>query len=333
MSPPPETEDDAPEHPFAPYVRILGRGPGRSRALSRDEAQDALRMVLAGEAAPEQVGAFLMLLRYRGEDSAEIAGLVEAARTEAGSAPGPVALPPVDLDWPSYGAGRTRGAHWYLLAALALAQAGHRVLMHGSNAFSSGMPVGQALPLLGLRAARNRDEALEHLATRNFAYLPLAVLSPGLERLLGLRALLGLRSPINTVARLLNPMDAPASVDGVFHPPYIALHLATAAALGQPRLLVLKGGGGEAERNPAKPVAAHLLAGARRTELALPVLTEAKPCGAGLAEVWAGAEAPQEVAVVRGTIALGLLAMGAAEAGTADAEAARIWAGRRALHG
>ena len=42
---------------------------------------------------------------------------------------------------------------------------------------------------------------------------------------LGRRALLGLRSPINTVARLLNPMDAPASVDGVFHPPYIALHL------------------------------------------------------------------------------------------------------------
>ena len=30
------------EHPFARYVRTLGRGPGRSRALTRDEARQAL---------------------------------------------------------------------------------------------------------------------------------------------------------------------------------------------------------------------------------------------------------------------------------------------------
>src|SRR3712207_9326520 len=57
----------------------------------------------------------------------------------------------VDLDWPSYGAGRTRTAPWYLLAALALAEAGHRVLMHGSNEFTSGTPVPEALAMLGLR--------------------------------------------------------------------------------------------------------------------------------------------------------------------------------------
>src|SRR5260221_221221 len=68
------------EHPFAAFVRTLGRGPGRSRALTRDEARAALRMVFAGEADPHQIGAFLMLLRYRGEDADEVAGLVEAAR-------------------------------------------------------------------------------------------------------------------------------------------------------------------------------------------------------------------------------------------------------------
>lgn len=317
-------EDDAPEHPFAVYVRTLGRGPGRSRALSRDEARTALRMVLAGDADPHQVGAFLMLLRYRGEDTDEIAGLVEAARAAVHAAPGPVAL-----DWPSYGAGRTRGQPWYLLAALALAQAGHAVLMHGSNAFSAGVPTDVGLAMLGLTPAANREDALEQLARRNFAFLPLTALSPGLDRLINLRALLGLRSPINTVARLLNPMDAPASVDGVFHPPYIALHLDTAAMLGRQRLLVLKGGGGEAERNPLKPVAAHLLAGGAREELTLPATTEARPGGADLARVWAGEAAPHEAAVVQATIALGLLAMGVASAATADAEAARVWTARR----
>jgi anthranilate phosphoribosyltransferase len=65
--------------------------------------------------------------------------------------------------------------------------------MHGSNAFSSGMPVPEALAKLGLRSAADRDDAARLLDATRFAYLPLEALSPGLDRLPGLRALLGLR--------------------------------------------------------------------------------------------------------------------------------------------
>ncbi|HEY8289383.1 MAG TPA: glycosyl transferase, partial [Acetobacteraceae bacterium] len=123
---------------FARFITILGRGPGRSRALTREEAGEAFAMVLSGQADPHQVGAFLMLLRFRGEDAGELAGMVEAARAAFGlEGRDPAAA----LDWPSYGAGRTRGAPWFLLAALALARAGFAVFMHGSNAFSSGITV------------------------------------------------------------------------------------------------------------------------------------------------------------------------------------------------
>jgi len=104
---------------FAKFVAILGRGPGRSRALTREEARTAFGMVLRGEPDPHQVGAFLMLLRFRGEDADEITGMVEAASVLW---PGS----PVALDWPSYGAGRTRGAPWFLLSALALARRAQR---------------------------------------------------------------------------------------------------------------------------------------------------------------------------------------------------------------
>lgn len=323
-------EDGAAEHPFAPFVRTLGRGPGRSRALTWEEARTALRMVLQEEADPHQVGAFLMLLRYRGEDPDEMAGLVEAAR-EASGCGGPRVA--VDLDWPSYGAGRTRTAPWFLLAALALAQAGHRVLMHGSNAFSSGMPVPEALTLLGLRPAEDRAAAARMLDTAGFAYLPLARLSPGLDRLLGLRTLLGLRSPINTVARLLDPCDARASVDGVFHPPYIALHLAVAARLGRQRLLVVKGGGGEAERTPLKPVTAHLLdRGSEPRELALPAILAGAARNAAAEDflaVWRSEAEGAGLATVLATLALGLLALGEAATPTeADARALEVWRGR-----
>jgi len=276
-------------------------------------------MVLRHEADPHQVGAFLMLLRFRGEDAPEIAGMVEAARDTIdwhGS--------PIDLDWPSYGAGRTRGAPWFLLSALALARAGATVMMHGTNEYSAGISVEA-----GLRAVAAEVDG--------FTYLPLASLSPAMNDLLQMRRLFGLRSPVNTVARLFNPGNARASVDGVFHPPYLAVHLGVAELLARQRLFVLKGGGGEAERVPLKAASGFLWDHtAGRAEIALPAwqglspLTAASDTPELLAAVWRNEIVPPTaVATVIATIGLGLLALGwanTAEAAERDAE--RIWRDR-----
>ena len=314
---------------FSAYVATLGRGPGRSRALTRKEAEAAFGMVLRGEADPHQVGAFLMLLRFRGEDPEEITGMVQAVRTHAGLGWDDLE---VDLDWPSYGAGRTRGAPWFLLAALALARSGIRVLMHGSNDFSSGLSVEAGLAALGLRCE------MESLQAERFAYLPVRAMAPEVERLLDMRRLFGLRSPVNTVARLLNPANAPSGVDGVFHPPYIAVHLGVAERMGWRRLLVLKGGGGEAERVPLKPGSASVWdLDAGRCDVDLPAVEglRAHPAGedtpAGLAAVWTGEAMPETpLATIQATIALGLLAMGRTiDPAQAMADAGSIWAQRR----
>ena len=67
---------------LAPHVRTLGRGPGRSRSLTCDEAYDAMQIILNGQAAAESVGALLMLLRMKGEVADEIAGFTQALRDE-----------------------------------------------------------------------------------------------------------------------------------------------------------------------------------------------------------------------------------------------------------
>ncbi len=281
-------------------------------------------MVLRQEADPHQVGAFLMLLRFRGEDAAEITGMVEAARDSIGSIQ---QGSHVDLDWPSYGAGRTRGAPWFLLSVLALARAGASVLMHGSNEYSAGISVEAGLHALGLNTT----------GIHGFKYLPLATLSLALDDLLRMRRLFGLRSPVNTVARLLNPGDATAGVDGVFHPPYLAVHLGVARLLARPRLFVLKGGGGEAERVPLKPATGWLWTeNLGETEIALPArqdLTPSTPTAdspALFASVWRGEVAPPTaVATVTATIGLGLLALGwATTVDQAERDAERIWRDR-----
>jgi len=323
--PPPRSATDS--HDFAPFIRILGRGPGRSRSLTRAEARHALGMVLRGEARPEQVGALLMLLRYRGEAVEEMAGLVEAAREHAGL---PWALQrPVDLDWPSYADGRTRGLPWYLLSALLLAQSGLRVVMHGPLHGPGRQPLVETLARLGIAPSSSAEAANAALAASGFAFLPLEALSPGLAELLALRGVLGLRSPLNTACRLLDPAGASASVDGVFHPPYIALHLGAAALLGR-RVTVLKGGGGEAEWTGAKPLAVN----DGGPERIWPVLPGAgKPVSGSvddLLAVWAGTrlDVAAETVVVA-TAAIALHAVGRSrDPDDCSARARALWAQR-----
>lgn len=229
-------------------VRILGRGPGRSRSLTLPEAEAAMAEVLRGEAAPEALGAMLMLLRMKGETAEEIAGLTRAVR--ASLAPWQVGA---DIDWPSYAAGRSRGAPLFLLSAKLLAQAGVKVFLHGWNSHQNPVAsVRGALEPLGITSCDSAEAAKAALAADGIAYTPLNALSPQLWDLIRLRDVLGLRSCMNTVARMMNPSAAPASLQGVFHPGYRVLQQDAAVILGDPSVAVIKGGGGEFERHPGK---------------------------------------------------------------------------------
>ncbi|MFC7704496.1 glycosyl transferase family protein [Plastorhodobacter daqingensis] len=310
---------------LAPFIRILGRGPGRARNLTAAEAEQAMRLILAGDADPHAIGALLMLMRYRGEDAAEIAGFTRGLRATL-----PV-LPAVDLDWPSYAAGRSRGLPWFLLAARLVAQGGVRVLLHGWNAHQSdGADARAALDHAGIARAETPDDAARLLDRKGIAYLPVEAYAPGALRLLRLRDVLGLRSCINTVCRMLNPARAPAAVQGVFHPPYLALQQAAGVLLGQPQLGILKGGGGEFERNPSKPVTLFRLAQGVPLETTLPaIIPEAQRLNSlpyppeALADLWSGRlRDPFARAIVTGTAAAALCALGHAQ----DAET--LWANR-----
>ena len=308
---------------LAEHVRTLGRGPGRSRNLTRDEAADAMRMMLSGDAAPEAVGALLMLMRMKGETAAEIAGLADAATGATG------ALPHVDLDWPSYAAGRTRGQPWFLLSAKLVAQAGYRVLVHGWNGHD--LKVREGLAQVGIATAHDADDAARVLDCDGIVYMPLERLNPGLFRLLTLRDVLGLRSCINTVCRMLNPARATASVQGVFHPSYRLLQADAAALLGWQALSVIKGAGGEFECNPAKDVAVFGLRQDRHWEAVTPALRNdtlrlAEASRLRLPELWNGArDADFEATLVTNTAALALETLGVRNAETT---AYTLWKGR-----
>jgi len=235
------------EHPFAKYVRILGKGKNGSRPLTQDEAYDAMRMIMADEVEPVQLGAFMMLMRVQEESREELAGFISAAR-DSFNLPSNGVM--VDLDWSSY-AGKRRHLPWFILSTLLLANNGVKVFMHGTGGHTNGRIYTQdVLSFLGIKYAESFDEAEEQIKATNFSYLPLEFLCPKLHEIIELRPLMGLRSPVHTLARMLNPFDASYVMQGIFHPDYRPVHQEAALLLNQPHLAVIKGEGGEIERNP-----------------------------------------------------------------------------------
>lgn len=322
------------EHPFAQFIRIIGRGPNLSRPLDEEEMYEAAKMIIAGDVEPLQLGAFLCILRVRTEVPGEGAGFVRAVRDTIDV---PADAPTVDLDWATY-SGKKRQLPWYLLAALLLSQSGISVCMQGTEPHTEGrLFSADALTQLGVPHAQSLSDAGQHIRATNFAYLPLRNFAPRLQEIIELKPILGVRSPINTFARMINPFNAAYELQTVFHANYRDVHRDTAQLLGQKHMAVFKGEGGEAERRPHKPVVVQSLDDGVLSEELWPAMVSEDAFYkdetldiSRLPKIWAGEENDTygEAAVV-GTAAYVLRMMGrAASPDDAVAQAQAMWDAR-----
>lgn len=235
------------DHPFSHYLRILGKGPKSRRPLTEEEAAEALAMILAGEVTDKQLGAFLLLMRANGETPSELIGFVKGLRSALGLEGD---APSADLDWSSY-AGKWRYPPYYLLSVKLLVQNGFRVCLHGDDGQFSNRHYAQAfLEDLGAYEATSVADAKQQIAQGALVYLPLSAYAPQLREILHLKSELGVRTVFNTAVKLLNPLNAPCAIQGIFHKGVENLHHAAAQALATPKNLVFKGEGGEAEIRP-----------------------------------------------------------------------------------
>ncbi len=322
-------------HPFAKYVAILGRGKTKQRHLTLEESRDAMTMILRGQALPEQIGAFRMLLRLKEEAPEEIAGFTQGTRATFDL---PEDLPKVDIDWSSY-AGKRIQLPWFILSAMALVNAGHSVFMHGTEGHTPGRVYTRGvLEGLGFAPATSLADAAAQIRARNFAYVPLEVLSPMLRRLIDMRPIFGLRSPVHSFSRMLNPFSAETMMQGIFHRGFMDIHAGAARLLNQPRMAVFRGEGGEIERRPNKPTQVMMTTGTDEP------MTEAWPAlvpdphqppdmemdRADLLRVWHGENTDTyALASITGTMAIALRAMGrAGSVDDAQALATEMWNAR-----
>jgi len=321
------------EHPFAEYVRILGKGKNGSRPLTTDEACTAMKMILNNDVEPVQLGAFLMLMRVKEESPPELAGFVRATRDWIDI---PDNAPQVDLDWSSY-AGKRRRLPWFILSTLLLAENGTTIFMHGASGHTNGrIYTRDVLAELGIPPCKSIEEACERMHRERFAYLDIEFLCPRLHEIIELRPLLGLRSPVHTLARSINPFQAPFVMQGIFHPGYRPVHQEAAQLLNDANVAVIKGEGGEIERDPDSPCLVQRVHRSRLVEEEWPALfprrhvKEPSLDVTRLARLWRG-EIDDEyaVAATTGTAAIALQLMGKADKPAQALELARsMWENR-----
>lgn len=327
--------DPATPHPFSRFVAILGRGKTKQRHLTYEESLEAMKMILAEDVLPEQIGAFLMLLRLKEEAPEEIAGFAQATREALDL---PETLPQVDLDWSSY-AGKRIQLPWFVLSVMTLVGHGTKVVMHGTEGHTPGrLYTRGVIELLGMPVAETMGQAADQVTSRGFTYIPLEVMSPVLRRLIELRPIFGLRSPVHSFTRMINPFSAETMMQGIFHRGFMDIHAGAARILGQPRAAVFRGEGGEIERRPNKPTQVWMTFGKDEpvVETWPATLDDAhQPADADmdprrLLAVWSGEDTDAyALAAVRGTLAVTLRTMGRADdMASAEALARDLWESR-----
>ena len=230
------------------YIKNIGRGKDGARPIDRLQAADLMGQVLDGQVSDLELGAFCLAMRIKGETPEEMAGFLDATHSRLNKvATG--GAPTVVL--PSYNGARKLPVLTPLLALL-LAREGVAVVVHGSLTEDKRVPAQAVLAELGVQPSAG------HASAGQVAFVRTAALHAGLERLLSVRRVVGLRNSGHSLVKLMNPCDGAALVVGSYtHPEYLQSMSATFALTGQHALL-LRGTEGEpvadARRTPAMDV-------------------------------------------------------------------------------
>lgn len=241
-------------------LRALVDGPGLDAPL----AAAALEEVMAGEATPAQVGAFLAAWRVRGETSETIAAAlgVLARHAEPVTAPGAI-------DICGTGGDGIDTINVSTAAGFVVAGAGVPVAKHGNRAASSKCGSADVLEALGARIDLGGAAIARVIEACGFCFLFAQRMHPAMRHAAGPRRELGFRTAFNILGPLSNPAAPRRQLVGVGSRELGPLVAHALALRGAERALVVHSDDGMDEISPAAPTATWLAAGGTVVEGAI----------------------------------------------------------------
>ncbi len=233
--------------------------------LAAAEAEEAMNIIMTGQATPAQIGAYLIALRMKGETVEEITGSARAMRANA------VKVPLIRAGGVLYDTAGTGGdgAHTFNIstaAAFVIAGAGRRVAKHGNRAASSQCGSADVLATLGVSLDLTPEQVGQAIDEIGIGFLFAPKFHPAMKHAVGPRKEIGQRTIFNVLGPLTNPAGAQVQLIGVYHPSLTEPLARVLGGLGSRAAFVIHGHGGTDELNPCGPNRlSHLKDGAVQT--------------------------------------------------------------------
>ena len=207
------------------------------RSLTRETAADAMRVIMAGEATPAQIGALVTALRMKGETPDEIAGMAQVMRESSlhVDVEGPL------VDTAGTGGDASNTFNISTTAAFVIAGAGVRVAKHGNRAMSGSTGSADVLEALGVKIDLSPAGVKACLETIGIGFMFAQIFHPSMRFAAGPRREIGIRTVFNMLGPLTNPAGANAQVIGVADPELGEKMARVLGMLGSAHSLVVHG--------------------------------------------------------------------------------------------
>ncbi len=217
--------------------------------LSAGDVEAVMDSILAGDATPAQIAAFVVGLRMKGETPEEIAAAARSLRKRCEAIHPRVDGPLLD----TCGTGGD-GLHTFNIstaAAIVAAASGAAVAKHGNRAVSLKAGSADVLEALGVRIDLPADAVEKCIEEVGIGFLFAPSHHAAMRHAAPVRRELGIRTLFNLLGPLSNPASATHQLVGVFDPARIE-HLASALRdLGLDAAWVVHGEGGLDEVSPS----------------------------------------------------------------------------------
>ena len=236
---------DAQPELLKPTLGILQNG----KSLSTSEATKAFEIILNGQATTAQIGAFLGMLRVRGETIDEIAAGVSVMRANAEK----VKAPTHALDTCGTGGDASGSYNISTAVALVAAACGAHVAKHGNKALSSKSGSAEVLEALGVKLTLSPAALSQCINDVGIGFLFAPNHHAAMRHVGPSRAELGFRTIFNLLGPLSNPAGANRQLLGVFDKQWVEPLAHVLKKLGSERAWVVHGSDGMDELTTTGP--------------------------------------------------------------------------------
>jgi anthranilate phosphoribosyltransferase len=226
----------------------------RRESLDAGEAERVLEDVLAGDATPAQVGAFLALLHAKGETAEEVTGLARAMVDAAVPCPldaAALGAPVVDLV--GTGGDRLASINVTTLASFITAGCGVPVCKHGNRAASSSVGTADVLEALGVAIEVGPVGVARCVAEAGMGFCFAQRFHPAMRFVGPVRKELGVRTVFNFLGPLTNPARVRHQLVGVSDPSIAPIMAGVLGATGSRHSLIVHADDGLDELSVTSP--------------------------------------------------------------------------------